>query len=107
MHVLKKDLESTLSRYGKTLADISYVAYRCVNQHYMSQDYFCSVDEFLATTTLATSAYDLLYMCWVWYVGNGWWLEYDYQGILHIHTPPPQPLVHRAPLTNDIMSIQP
>lgn len=106
MNVLKKDLESKLLRYGKTLADISYVAYKCVDEHdYTSKDYCCSVDEFFSAAHLATSPYDLLYMCWVWYVGDDWWLDYDHQGVLHIHTMPSKPLEHRAPSQNDIMSV--
>lgn len=107
MHILKKDLEKTLSHYGKTLEHIKYVAYNIVDQSdFTLKSYYCTIDELLDATMHATSPYELLYMCWVWYVGDGWWMEYDYQGVLQIHSLPAQPCEHRAPLQNEIMSVE-
>lgn len=107
MHVIKDDLVLALWRYDKTLNDIVYVSYKLYNEVKATfEDYYCTIDEFLAATTLATCPLNLTLMCYVCYVGENWWFDYDYQGVLNIHIQPSKPLQHKPPSKEDIVSIE-
>jgi hypothetical protein len=107
MHVIKEDLELALRRYEKTLADILYVSYKMYNEKkYEFEHYYCSVNEFATATASASCPWDISFMCYVCYVGDEWFLDYDYQGVLHLHMIPNKPTQHKAPLPHEIISVE-
>lgn len=107
MHVIKDDLELVLWPYEKTTADILYVSYKIYNdKKNVFEHYHCSMNEFATATASASCPWDLSFMCYVCYVGDGWFLDYDYQGVLHMHVLPDKPTQHKAPLTHEIMSAE-
>jgi hypothetical protein len=107
MHAIKDDLVVVLRRYAKRLADVIYVSYKVYNHGETKlNEYFCSIDEFMVATKLASCPFDFSFMCDICYVGHDWWLEYDYQGLLNMHLIPTKPLQHKAPMQNDILSLE-
>jgi len=101
---ITKELLSTLKRISKTLDDIEYVTYAVAQPNYGHIDhYHCDIVDFLASTTYATSCFDILWPYEINVVGKDFWLDYDYHGVWTLHSPPIKPVTYRCPSQTDLL----
>ena len=107
MHVIKEDLIINLKRFQKKLEDINYVSYALYEkENILVKHYYCTIHEFLDATKMATCPFDISFMCHICFVGDEWWLNYNYQGNLEMHMPPIQPIGYRIPSQSELVLIE-